>query len=196
MDYKDYQCDSQGIELNELEELFEDARYNNYHHNHCDNHEHHNHCDHHDHCNHHDHNHGCCDDGRDCCKRPQPKPIPKKGIIEVQSLLGCSDGEPISGMPIELYKVDCNTGFELVDCKYTDRCGKVCFKCLEDGLYAVKQPVDHCYFEAPEYYPCYEVCISPRNKYAKVVIINKLRDREDCNRPPIRCRCNSEASCQ
>ena len=28
MDYKDYQCDSQGIELNELEELFEDARYN------------------------------------------------------------------------------------------------------------------------------------------------------------------------
>ena len=79
-------------------------------------------------------------------------------------------------MPIELYKVDCNTGFELVDCKYTDRCGKVCFKCLEDGLYAVKQPVDRCYFEAPEYYPCYEVCISPRNKYVKVVIINKLRD--------------------
>lgn len=48
MDYKDYQCDSQGIELNELEELFEDARYNNYHHNHCDNHDHHNHCDRHD----------------------------------------------------------------------------------------------------------------------------------------------------
>ena len=187
MDYKDCQCNSRGIELNELEELFEDVRCNNYHnscdnyhkydhcdhHNHCDHH--HEYCDHHDNCNHHDHNHnhGCCDDGRDCCKRPQPKPIPKKGTIEVQSLLGCSDGEPISGMPIELYKVDCNTGFELVDCKYTDRCGKVCFKCLEDGLYAVKQPVDRCYFEAPEYYPCYEVCISQRNKYAKVVIINK-----------------------
>lgn len=196
MDYRDCQCDSKGIELNELEELFEDAGYNNYYHNHCDNNDHHNHCDHHDHCNHHDHNHGCYDDRKDCCKRPKPKPIPKKGIIEVQSLLGCSDGEPISGMPIELYKIDCNTGFELIDCKYTDRFGRVCFKCLEDGLYAVKQPVDRCYFEAPEYYPCYEVCICPRNKYAKIVIINKLRDREDCNRPPIRCRCNSKSSCQ
>lgn len=82
MDYKDYQCDSQGIELNELEELFEDARYNNYHHNHCDNHDHHNHCDHHDHCNHHDHNHGCCDDGRDCCRDLNQNQFLRKELLK------------------------------------------------------------------------------------------------------------------
>ena len=60
--FKDCQCNSRGIELNELEELFEDVRCNNYY-NSCDNYhkydhcDHHNHCDHHhDNCNHHDHN--------------------------------------------------------------------------------------------------------------------------------------------
>lgn len=165
MDYKEYRCNCQCGDVDELDELFEDLE-----------------CDGLYDC-------GCNEDPRKYCRRPQPKPMPKKGIIEVQSFLGCSDGEPISGVPIELYKIDCNTGFELVDCKYTDRCGKVVFKCLDDGLYAVKQPVDLCYFETPKYYPCYEVCISPINKFGKVCIINNLKKRENCNRPPIHCRC-------
>ncbi|EGT3616158.1 hydroxyisourate hydrolase [Clostridium perfringens] len=179
-------------EMDDLEELFMDVE-----------------------CNNNDNSCECCDDGRDdcwddcrdncwddcrddCCRRPRPKSIPKKGTIEVQSLLGCSDGEPISGMPVQLFKVDCNTGFELVACKETDRRGRCVFRCLEDGLYAVKQPVDRCFFEAPEYYPCYEVCISPRNKFARIVIINKLRDRDrdDCDRRPIRCRCNDKRCCR
>lgn len=176
MDYKDYKCNCKCRDMDELDELFEDLGCHDDYDCGCG-------------C-------GCCEDPRKYCKRPEPKPMPKKGTIEVQSLLGCSDGEPICGVPVELYRIDCNTGFELIDCKYTDRCGKAVFKCLEDGLYAVKQPVDPCYFQAPEYYPCYEVCISPRNKFGRVCIINNLRKRENCNRPPIRCRCKSEWSCR
>lgn len=185
MNCRECNFENRGIEVNELDELFYDVRY-------CE-------------CNHHNHfNNTPCDFKEaydfdcECCKRPRPKKIPKKGTIEVQSLLGCSEGEVISGMPIELYKVDCNSGFELVDCKYTDSCGRVCFRCLDDGLYAIKQPVDPCYFEKPEYYPCYEVCISKKNKYAKVVIINRLKKREEdkCNRPPIRCKCHRDFSCK
>lgn len=186
MNCRECNFENKGIDARELEELFEDVRYNDYHN-----------CDYHNKGHHHVNNDFNCNLDRECCKRPVQKPIPKKGSIEVQSLLGCSDGEPISGMPIELYKIDCNTGFELVDCKYTDSCGKVSFKCLDDGLYAIKQPVDPCYFEKPEYYPCYEVCISKNNKHAKVVIINSLRKREeDCNRPPIYCHCHKGASCR
>lgn len=186
MDYKEY-CNSQYGGMNDLEELFDDVDCHNDNVWECHNN---------DNCECHDESWECHEDDRDCCKRAKPKPMPKMGTIEVQSLLGCSDGDPISGMAIQLYKVDCNTGFELIDCKETDRCGKVVFKCLEDGLYAIKQPVDRCYFENPEYYPCYEVCISPRNKFARVIIINKFRKREeDCDRPPKRCRCKDLDEC-
>lgn len=123
------------------------------------------------------------------CKRPKPRPVPIKGRIDVTSKLGCVEGEPLSGVAVELYRVDCTSGFELVSCQYTDSCGCVSFICLEDGLYAIKQPLDPCYFEQPEYYPCYEVCITPCCKRRGVIIINNLKPRDICNRPPIFPKC-------
>lgn len=95
------------------------------------------------------------------CPRPEyvDRKLPKKAELTVYSILGaCAEGEPLSNVPIELYKLGgCKSpGLELVGCKFTDCEGKVVFRCLDPGEYAVKEIVNPCILE-PEYYPCYRV---------------------------------------
>ncbi|MGL4451960.1 MAG: hypothetical protein ACRCTZ_12285 [Sarcina sp.] len=132
-----------------------------------------------------------CDPEEDCCLedtidtscmsccRPTYKPLPTMGRVEVYSLLNCSDGEPISCVPFNLYLIQ--DGCEkLVASKKTDCKGKVEFTCLDNGLYRIQQVVDECVFECPEYYPGREFCITDTTKCQRVYVINKLRKMDKC----------------
>lgn len=113
-----------------------------------------------------------------CC-RPTYKPLPKMGRVEAFSFLDCVDGEPISGVLFNLFLIE--DGCErLIASKRTDRCGKVEFNCLKNGLYRIQQVVDECIFECPEYYPGREFCITDRTKCQRIVVINKLRKIDKC----------------
>lgn len=113
-----------------------------------------------------------------CC-RPTHKPLPKMGRVEVYSLLNCAEGDPISGVPFNLYRIE--DGCEkLVASKKTDKKGKVEFNCLEDGMYRIQQVVDECVFECPQYYPGREFCITESTKCQRVHVINKLRKMDKC----------------
>ncbi|MGL5765208.1 MAG: hypothetical protein ACRCX8_06135 [Sarcina sp.] len=131
-----------------------------------------------------------CDDEDECledtvdtscmsCCRPTYRPLPSMGRVEVFSLLNCSEGDPISGVPFNLYLIE--KGCEkLVASKKTDCHGKVEFNCLENGLYRVQQIVDECVFECPEYYPGKEFCITEATKCQRIYVINKLRQLDRC----------------
>lgn len=113
-----------------------------------------------------------------CC-RPTYKPLPRMGKVEAFSFLNCVDGEAISGVPFNLYLIE--DGCEkLVASKKTDKCGRVEFNCLKNGLYRIQQVVDECVFECPEYFPGREFCITDRTKCQKIVVINKLRQIDRC----------------
>ena len=113
-----------------------------------------------------------------CC-RPVYKPLPSMGRVEIFSILNCVDGEPISGVPFNLYTIE-NGCEKLVTSQKTDCNGKVEFGCLENGLYRVQQIVDECVFECPEYYPCKEFCITEATKCQRIYVINKLRQMDRC----------------
>ncbi|MGL4991914.1 MAG: SpaA isopeptide-forming pilin-related protein [Sarcina sp.] len=110
---------------------------------------------------------------------PDYKRVPDLGMVEVYSHLNCTNGEPISGMPFNLYKIDRN-GEKLIASKKTDKRGRVEFNCLENGMYRVQQVVDECVFDTPEYYPASEFVITDKKKHHRIYVVNKLRKIDKC----------------
>ncbi|MDO4534458.1 MAG: prealbumin-like fold domain-containing protein [Clostridium perfringens] len=130
--------------------------------------------------------HICSYDVDEECDQWDP-PEGGRGRIIVKSVLCCEDGEPLEDVAIELYLIsNCKApGFKLIDCKYTDKDGKVIFRCLEVGeCYAIREIVPHnCLI--PKYYSDFTIELTNSDPEGCITVINL---------PPRRCN-NDKCSC-
>ena len=107
------------------------------------------------------------------------------GRIIVTSVLCCEDGEPLEDVEIELYLInDCKApGFKLIDCKSTDKEGKVVFRCLNSGSYAIREVVpDNCLI--PKYDRDFRIELTANNPEGRITVINlppRKHHKHQCN---------------
>ncbi len=105
-----------------------------------------------------------------------------RGRIIVRSVLCCEDGEPLEDVAIELYLInDCKApGFKLIDCKCTDKDGKVTFRCLNTGSYAIREIVpDNCLI--PKYDSDFRVDITDCDLEGRITVINLPPRHHHCH---------------
>ena len=96
-----------------------------------------------------------------------------QGKIIVKSLIDYGKREVLSGVKINLYKIN-GLSPVLIKSDFTDKRGKVIFKNIQDGNYRVIEIVDKRYFEKPKYVNWNEITINRRNREKKIVIVKKL----------------------
>lgn len=98
----------------------------------------------------------------------------KQGKIIVKSIIDYGKKEVISGVKINLYKINGLSPI-LVKSQLTNEEGEVVFSNIEDGSYRVIEIVNKEYFEKPKYINWNEITIDCNNKKEKILVVNKLK---------------------
>ncbi|MGL4773811.1 MAG: SpaA isopeptide-forming pilin-related protein, partial [Clostridium sp.] len=98
-----------------------------------------------------------------------------KGTIKVISTIKSIEGEPLTGVKINLYVTN-GVSPRLVRSGFTDKSGVVIFSGLECGSYRVIEIIDKKYFEKPIYKKWNEVNIIEGNTYEEVYVINRIKE--------------------
>ena len=98
----------------------------------------------------------------------------KQGKIIVKSIIDYGKKEVLSGVKINLYKIN-GLSPVLVQSDSTDKQGEVIFDNIQDGSYRVIEIVDKRYFEKPKYVNWNEITINQKNKEENILIVNKIK---------------------
>lgn len=98
----------------------------------------------------------------------------RTGKIIVKSIIDYGKKEVLSGVKINLYKIN-GLSPVLIQSDTTDKQGQVVFDNIQDGNYRVIEIVDKKYFEKPKYVNWNEITINQRNKEEDILIINKIK---------------------
>lgn len=98
----------------------------------------------------------------------------KNGKITVKSIIDYGKKEVLSGVKINLYKIN-GLSPVLIQSDSTDKSGEVIFDNVKDGSYRVIEIVDKRYFEKPKYIDWNEININCKNKEENILIINKIK---------------------
>lgn len=98
----------------------------------------------------------------------------KNGKITVKSIIDYGKKEVLSGVKINLYKINGLSPI-LIQSDSTDKSGEVIFDNIKDGSYRVIEIVDKRYFEKPKYIDWNEITINGKNKEESILIINKIK---------------------
>lgn len=98
----------------------------------------------------------------------------KQGKIIVKSIIDYGKKEVISGVKINLYKIN-GLSPVLIQSDSTNKQGEVIFDNIQDGSYRVIEIVDKRYFEKPKYIKWNEITINQKNKEENILIVNKIK---------------------
>ena len=98
----------------------------------------------------------------------------KQGKIIVKSIIDYGKKEVISGVKINLYKIN-GLSPVLIQSDSTNKQGEVIFDNIQDGSYRVIEIVDKRYFEKPKYVNWNEITINQKNKEENILIVNKIK---------------------
>lgn len=101
-----------------------------------------------------------------------------RGKIIVKSIIDYGKKEILSGVKINLYKIN-GLSPVLIKTAWTDKSGKAVFDNVKDGCYRVIEIVDKKYFEKPKYMNWNEITINSNNNEEKILIINKIRSHRN-----------------
>lgn len=100
----------------------------------------------------------------------------KNGTIIVKSIIDYGKQELLKGVKINLYKINGLSPI-LVKSKITNEHGEVIFSNIEEGSYRIIELINKEFFEKPKYINWNEITINCDNKKEKVLIINKLKNK-------------------
>ncbi|MDO5515980.1 MAG: prealbumin-like fold domain-containing protein [Clostridium sp.] len=110
----------------------------------------------------------------DSCKCDEKSFEIKNGKITVKSIIDYGKKEVLSGVKINLYKIN-GLSPVLIQSDSTDKSGEVVFDNIKDGSYRVIEIVDKRYFEKPKYIDWNEITINGKNKEENILVINKIK---------------------
>ncbi|MBE6063478.1 MAG: hypothetical protein E7207_08020 [Clostridium butyricum] len=99
----------------------------------------------------------------------------KYGRIIVKSIIDYGKREVLSGVKINLYKIN-GLSPVLIKSGVTNKQGEVIFKNIFEGSYRIIEIVDKRYFEKPKYVKWNEITISQSNKQERILVINKIKN--------------------
>lgn len=96
------------------------------------------------------------------------------GTIKVHSILGKCLREPIEGLEVELFRLEC-CELKEAGCKVTNEKGVAEFQRIPFGKYIIVQKINKCYFTNPCYLKSQLVVLDKDNKKANVVVVNSIK---------------------